>query len=148
MLYYEAPPGMEVFPYRFRLFGQDRFVLWVQDDVDVVLKTDAGRIATFDTVEKAQQFAAQRNVTITMPDGDPSLQLDWIADGGSFVTGDIDCIETISAWNLFADIAATFPEQSAHFRSVDRRPHTIYDKVFWGNNLPAVTPEGERYEPA
>jgi hypothetical protein len=23
----------------------------------------------------------------------------------------------------------------------------IYDKLFWGNNLPLITPEGERYLP-
>jgi hypothetical protein len=50
----------------------------------------------------------------------------------------IDCSEFLNAWNMLGD-AGTLPT-----RDLGKR---VYDKLFWGNNLPAVTPPGETYIP-
>jgi hypothetical protein len=50
----------------------------------------------------------------------------------------------LDAWNLFGDVARSVGVPLDD-RSAER--HTLYDKLFAANNLPAVTPPGERYEP-
>lgn len=56
----------------------------------------------------------------------------------------LNCQELLAAWNLLGDVSnsvgGSFDEDKAH-------AHKIYDKLFWGCNLPAVTPEGKHYVP-
>jgi hypothetical protein len=57
----------------------------------------------------------------------------------------VECGQFLSAWNLFRDIMATLNMDqsllSDHY--VDR----IYQKLFWGSNLPSVTPLKKHYSP-
>jgi hypothetical protein len=39
------------------------------------------------------------------------------------------------------------PRTNDLFGYTDRRHLTLYDKLFLGCNLPAMTPEGQRYDP-
>ena len=52
----------------------------------------------------------------------------------------------MAAWNLFSDVAHSMPDKGSAFEHLDSQP-TIYDKLFWGNNLPSMTPEGMHYSP-
>jgi hypothetical protein len=56
----------------------------------------------------------------------------------------VDCGLLLEAWNLFDDIAASI---GAHLHDRGERRDKVYDKLFWGNNLPAVTPPGRSYQP-
>lgn len=55
-----------------------------------------------------------------------------------------DCAYVLEMWNLYADAAASV---NAEFYGNRRALCGIYDKLFWGNNIPAVTPEGAEYMP-
>ena len=55
-----------------------------------------------------------------------------------------DCNKILAAWNLFGDVATSLGEPGAVFRRMDSQFRAIYNKLFWGNNLPSVTPEGSR----
>jgi len=50
-----------------------------------------------------------------------------------------------NAWNFFIDVRAV--GACAAFDRADRKATKCYDKLFWGLNLPAMTPEGKSYEP-
>ena len=56
----------------------------------------------------------------------------------------INCNEFLAAWNLFADVSRSI---GGNFDADREFTADIYDKLFWGNNLPAVTPEGQCYIP-
>ena len=56
----------------------------------------------------------------------------------------VDCGNFLAAWNLFDDVSRSV---GGNFNADHKLTAKIYDKLFWGNNLPAVTPEGEHYEP-
>jgi hypothetical protein len=131
----------------FRLDGLNRHVIWFQNDVDGVITTHNKRIVTFETQDDATNYAVGSNIALT-PRVDENLELDWLVDGADFSTGDIDCRRTLLAWNFFADVAASLGAKASDFLAKDRKPSKTYDKVFWGNNLPAVTPDGEHYVPS
>jgi hypothetical protein len=135
---------MEHFIYSFRLDGIERFVIWYQNDTDGVLTDEQGKIPTFSSAESAMAFVKKRGL-MDAQCASFTLNLDWIsADEPT----DIDCVETLNAWNFFADVSNSVADRAHEFFALDKRPSQLYDKVFWGNNLPAVTPIGERYEPS
>jgi hypothetical protein len=49
----------------------------------------------------------------------------------------------LNTWNILTDIARSLslPMHGAK-ESLD-----VYDKLFWGSNIPAVTPEGQKFTP-
>ena len=53
----------------------------------------------------------------------------------------------LAVWNLFGGIARSSPDAGASFRAQDGHLGALYEKLFWGNNLPAITPEGEHVTP-
>jgi hypothetical protein len=86
----------------------------------------------------------------TIEDEKPILyDLDFIAAWVAVPVEPVDCVQVLNAWNLFTDISASVhsPRNSA-FETLKSRSRVLYDKIFWGNNLPAVTPIGEHFVPS
>ena len=59
----------------------------------------------------------------------------------------INCKKGLAAWNLFVDVANSADSRASAFKRLDSKRGEIYNKLFWGNNLPAVTSEGRHYTP-
>ena len=59
----------------------------------------------------------------------------------------MQCEEALCAWNLFSDVAASFQKRGFAFENRDAQFPAIYKKLFYGNNLPSITPEGKQYIP-
>ena len=57
----------------------------------------------------------------------------------------IDCAEFLAAWNLFADVESAV--RKARKGKLPCRHLIVYDKLFHGCNLPAITPPGMHCEP-
>lgn len=137
---------MGYFPLLYRLEGRERYLVWIGDEQDSVVVEPHGAIPTFSDTLLVRQYAERRQFTPETEE--PKLHnLDWAeswcCDGGA----PIDCAEALAAWNLFADVAASVGNAGIDFRAIDRPAPSTYQKLFWGNNLPAVTPEGEHYVP-
>ena len=50
----------------------------------------------------------------------------------------------LEAWNLFDDISIS---TKGNFDKDRDFTLNIYNKIFWGCNIPAMTPEGESFSP-
>jgi len=135
---------MEFFVLPFQLGEIERCVLWFMSDVDGVF-TENGHIATFCSAETAIAFARDRSLQVAS-EASPLLDLRWIQKD-SLTPDNIDCVRTMNAWNFFADVATSLPDKAAAFVAHDGTFTRTYDKLFWGNNLPSVTPTGQHYEP-
>ena len=59
----------------------------------------------------------------------------------------MECSAFLNAWNFFDDLAGLHTGVDSEYTRLSRAAATCYDKLFWGNNLPSVTPPGERFEP-
>jgi hypothetical protein len=58
----------------------------------------------------------------------------------------------LNSWNMFNDISYSLDRSILQINVRSRKYSKkeifhIYDKIFWGNNLPPVTPQGEEYHP-
>jgi hypothetical protein len=74
--------------------------------------------------------------------------LKLIAEWLDSPVGPIDCKEALNAWNLFVDVARSVSGRRAiAFMRLDSQRGVVYNKLFWANNLPPLTPEGCHYAP-
>jgi len=59
----------------------------------------------------------------------------------------VDCPALLNAWNFFDDLARLHDDAESDYAKLSRGAETSYDKLFWGNNLPSMTPPGESFTP-
>jgi len=57
------------------------------------------------------------------------------------------CKILLDDWNIIEDLIRTVGQESDLLSLRCPVLDKLYEKLFWGNNLPAVTPEGASYQP-
>lgn len=142
---------MMYYPYWCHLDGADAYFLWFTGDAadgsgpDGILLDEAEHVVTFRRLDDLRDYASHRGLSVAEVNPQP-LDLDaverWLAAARKTT---VDCVTFLNAWNLFSDLASAVRGGPAHID--DRREGRIYDKLFWGNNLPALTPRGKHYTP-
>lgn len=142
----------QYFPLSYLLRKSRRYLIWFTTDLDGdqdgVWVDEDRKILTFGTLGKLKSFA-QDHLIAPLEQDDPILHdLDRVADFCTMPTVErVDCATILGAWNLFNDVARCRGDAGAPFREEERRHDQLYDKVFRCCNLPALTPEGESFEP-
>lgn len=108
-------------------------------EVDSFFLNKDGKISLFESVECLKDFAKKEAITINLEENQV-LNLDYIKEWSLSKGGEIDCEEVLHAWNFFDDICNTLnlPFEGKVRDSVTDK---IYDKLFFGNNLPAIKPD-------
>ncbi|MDE6780434.1 MAG: hypothetical protein K2J40_03120 [Ruminococcus sp.] len=119
------------------------FVIWYEDENNENrVYNSGGKVICFPSEEKAQQNAEKFGITVTGTCFYDIEHLFYLIETHSKET---DCNFLIDFWNLFSDIAYSVGKELEPIKT--RRINRCYNKLFWGLNLPAVTPEGCEYEP-
>jgi hypothetical protein len=124
-----------------RLDGVARFVAWYTADLDGFLRAPDGRLVVVDTVKAL-------GVPLVGPEPvgyDFDRIRAWCAVPDA--TG-VDCQAFLDAWNFLDDLTGLHAGADTPHTRLSREAAGVYDKLFWGNNLPAVTPPGARFEPS
>ena len=129
------------------LEGKQLHLLWRDGDdgPDEVLVEDDGCIALYSS-EALARDAAPEGDEVATESGRETLDLDKLSAWCRRpVAETVDCHLVLDAWNLFSDVPDIRNDPS--FRALEMGANKQYEKVFFGCNLPAVTPEGEHYVP-
>ena len=126
--------------------GQEMFILvWYSNDQDGVFIDERGHIPVFRDISRSLAFMTPLGIELTIEESEP-YDLDrlraWLEDPH----GQIDCSNVLNIWNLIDDIMRSYGLAQDYREEYDEAD-AIYDKLFWGCNLPSVTPEGEHYAP-
>jgi hypothetical protein len=119
------------------------YFIWFSNEKDGVCCEPDGEIAAFNDLESLRKYAEVQNILIRDEEAF-CLNLDKIEESLKQPLFEVDCVDFLNAWNLFTDVSVSL---KGNFDSERKATEKIYDKLFWGNNLPAVTPEGEFYTP-
>lgn len=138
----------DYFPLLYRREGKERFLLWHSgEEIDSVVLNSAGYILSFSCLAELCRFADAN--ALQVDNAEPELHdLDYIAFWVREKNTCLDCEQTLNAWNFFCDIANSVDcPQKRLFSEYDAQLNAVYDKLFWRNNLPALTPPGERFVP-
>lgn len=135
---------------RVTLDGVARLLLWHDDfdddaAVDGLVLDERGRLVTFADLEAVRAHAVAHALELCEGELEPN-DLDalatWLAEPGA---DSVDPSAFLQAWNLFIDLRSSIAGRNT-IRDPDGA-RRIYDKLFWANNIPAVTPPGERFDP-
>ena len=140
---------IEHYTVRITIGGTEHYCLWFTSEEDGLVANSNGEILRGGALAVIQAAASQMGIVIE--DQDPatydfdSLQewLNLLPEGEAKV----DCPELLNAWNLFLDFATSTGQVGAKYLELQKEMNVQYDKLFWGNNLPVITPAGEEYIP-
>jgi hypothetical protein len=123
------------------------FVVWYSGDSGGCLRDDDGKLLAAHNLGALASGIADRDVILA--DSDPSdYDFDrircWCATP---VAAEIDCSAFLDAWNFFDDLGALSAAADTPYTRESHAAIACYDKLFWGANIPALTPPGARFEP-
>lgn len=129
----------------YRLNGKDSYLIWYSDEKDGVFVDSDGFVPSFSDIDSLLRYAQEHGLSVDAEEPN-LLNLDilskWLEEKG---VDHIECNAFNNAWNLFADMSHSI---DGGFDPDQKLTLEIYNKLFWGCNLPSVTPEGEPYRPA
>jgi len=144
----DSPTEATVFVIDCKIHGRQVHLLWLSEAADSDHLLMAGsKIRCFSSEAEARNFALAnfRNVSPDAPfDYDFDAIILWCADD---LDANVNCEQVLNAWNLLTDIPRK-PSIPSAFVDAERQQSMLYDKLFWGSNLPSMTPEGKHFEPS
>ena len=129
----------------YRLDGIDAYLIWFNGEQDGVVIDEDGKIPCFLNIEGLLRYADSLNLSVAAESPilhDFDIVASWLKTANVKA---IYCKDFLAAWNLFDDISRSV---DGNFDTDQTVTAKIYDKLFWGNNLPSVTPAGQSYHPA
>jgi hypothetical protein len=131
-------------PLALKVSGRTLFLLWVSDDwgLDRVLAA-AGRVISFTDKASAREYALAEHLTLA-PKEELHLHDVDSAIGWLETDAEPECPLLLGIWNLAGDVARSVNEA---FKDRGELLDKVYDKLFFGSNLPSMTPPGEHYQP-
>ena len=125
-----------------RWSNEERFIVWYSDEKDGVLLLTPSTLALFASRPDVERYASAHDIDLD-PQASTLYDLDRLTEWLSAPTLTPDCSFLLDAWNMLADIAGSLQTALAE----PAEAQAIYDKLFWGCNLPSVTPPGKHYDP-
>jgi hypothetical protein len=134
----------EYYAYWYRLDDKDSFLIWFSNENDGFVVDENGLIPSFVNLSGLQKYANEKQMDVDVENSE-LLNLDvvqsWLNNSEQKIA---DYNPFLNAWNLFEDISVS---TNGNFDANKKLTKEIYNKIFWGCNIPAVTPEGKSYEP-
>ncbi|MBV9791394.1 MAG: hypothetical protein JOZ51_24575 [Chloroflexi bacterium] len=128
----------------YRLDHRDGYLLWFSNDVDGLITTPDGMVPSFGALPGLQAYASLAQLDL-QEDAFLLYDLDVVAAWlRQPLETELDAEELLNAWNLFTDLAASVNSSFEENRALTQ---PVYEKLFWANNLPSVTPAGKQYIP-
>jgi hypothetical protein len=128
----------------YRLDHTDGYLIWFSNDDDGVVTQPDGTVPSFRDQEALRAYATFHQIDLDVMEPlvhDLDVVAQWL---GRPRSAEIDSDAFLTVWNLFGDLATSVNGDCDGDR---KRTQPVYDKLFWGNNLPAVTPPGKHYTP-
>lgn len=132
---------------RLRFNGAVIFVAWYSAERDGFVRDAAGRLlAAFDPETLTAVIEARG---LHLEEDEPAdydfdrLRMWCTAPDDAR----IDRPDFLNTWNFFDDLAGLHEGEETRYARLSRAADKSYKKLFWGSNLPAVTPPGEQFIP-
>lgn len=131
----------ELYIIKFKIKQEEYYTFWYTDDVDGFLLESNEKLKSFASEKEAKRFAEDNKFKL-----DNEILLISSDILISLKMEELDCNLVLTYWNIMSDMA-----QSVHGKflgdSEDDEVQSIYNKLFYGCNLPALKKDGEDFSP-
>jgi len=121
-------------------------VIWHNGNPDGFLVSPKQKLLCFKDAEDVRQFVKSQGL-VFLKEAPALYDFDriarWLPQSDP---AQINCPAFLNTWNFFTDLAAC-TNTTTTLNDTAPELNTIYEKLLFGCNLPAVTPEGKRYDP-
>jgi len=126
----------------FRYAERSYFCIWYNDEVDGFY-TENDKLIHFDSLDEAKKYSDEQAITYSdeVSLDDMVKVQEWVSAG---IGGDVDCHLLLVFWNSVHDLAATIKRE---YIGNERVYTHVYEKLFYGNNLPTINTSGREYIP-
>lgn len=123
---------------------QDSYCIWYSDEAEDGFLTQAGQLLTFEDENAALEFL-RSNTTYREPVATTIYDVNAIEQMMDRQQP-FDACMTLEFWNIAGDLANSV---NASFQGnlKDALTDHIYQKLFYGNNLPEINTSGRKYTP-
>lgn len=118
------------------------YAIWQTDENDVFICKNNKVIFWRDLKELRIYF--ESNYNDLLENEIVTYNLDSIQDWCKATTNDIDCDLILNMWNIFKDAASSTKEQ---FLGDSEILNSLYDKIFYGNNLKTINSSDKLFTP-
>lgn len=131
-----------------RLNGVDAFVIWHENEPDEFLRSVDGRLLVATSATELQAVADKLGLKLSAEE--PSVfNFDRVRNWCRRPTAEgVDCATFLNVWNFFDDLEGLHSGRFTAYVQLSEAALACYDKLFHGNNLPAMTPPGKSFEPS
>ncbi|WP_129692226.1 hypothetical protein [Gottfriedia acidiceleris] len=135
---------MEYYPFLFDFNKNEFYCIWYSAVKDGFL-TENNKIKVFETENLLFDYAKAKNIQL-MDNNINSISIDYAINWLTRKNPIIKSVYFLDYWNHISDLASSVGE---NFYGDEREEsiNKVYEKLFWGNNLPTVTPKGKKYKP-
>lgn len=133
----------EYYPFLFSLYSKDYYCIWYTDDKDGFL-AGSNRILIFQSQQQLYFYAKENN--LIFQDDITGLSVDIAVDWLKKESNNIDCKYFLDFWNIIGDLAYSVHD-SFYGNGENDLIIKVYNKLFYGNNLPSIKGDGEDYYP-
>jgi hypothetical protein len=123
-------------------------LLWYQNERDGFVCLPDGRVLVGVSLDVLTAEAA--GLAITLEREEPTeYDFDRIQAWSQRPSAEgIECPVFLDAWNFFDDLGNLYAAPDSEYARLSWAAAGCYDKLFWGSNLPSVTPPGEQFIPS
>lgn len=126
-----------------RVDSRHVYFLWFSNDRDGIDMTGS-HVRVFDSEALLVEYSRGANHDISS-EAPVFFDLDRVGDWLANPTRDtVDATLLLNVWNLIEDYLRTILDDDVEHSLGGVE---LYDKLFWANNLPAVTAPGKRFDP-
>lgn len=140
-----------LYPFSVESQGRHIILIWFSDDSGDRFLKDGNDLLAGATKDSINQKLEKRARFVEWP-ALAILNIDELFDSleevsHSHISDEIQNSLFLNGWNFFEDLVRTFSLEGDFLEYRAPCLDKVYDKIFWGCNLPAVTPAGKSYSP-
>lgn len=137
-----AVNNMEYYIIEFVYQRRQCYFIWGTNDIDRFF-ADNNKILFWKQKHELMDFAKINN--IVFEEQEPiRYDLDECEKWCQSLSVDVNCKKVLDMWNIFCDFCNSMEEK---FIGNDNQFDEIYDKIFYGNNLPTINKSDKIYIP-
>lgn len=131
----------EYYIIKFKFNEASYYTIWHELDSKFLLESNENKIKVFETKEEIFEYVNKLEIKVDEEESEYICQENILIENEI-----IDCNKVLNFWNIADDVATTL---GLHFTGNDKTDdiNRIYDKLFYGCNLPAIKGEHEDYIP-
>lgn len=125
----------------FVILEETYYCIWYSDDEDLFWLSD-NKILFFKSIEQITLYCERQGLCVEEEISvyDFNTLLDWLKGSHS----QINCEYLLRMWNIISDFSHSI---NAKFSDSDDQLNQIYEKLFFGNNLPGINLTNQKYCP-